>query len=86
LAGRFESACAYWHVRPGVSVYTSPECATAAVCLRPENGPAVELAFTPVVTASREPSSWHPEFGQTVAGSALLAHFEGPSLRSHFTW
>jgi uncharacterized heparinase superfamily protein len=86
LAGRFESACAYWHIRPGVSVSTNPECATAGVCLRPEHGSAVQLAFTPFIAPSRELSSWHPEFGQTVPGSVLLTHFEGPSLRSHFTW
>jgi uncharacterized heparinase superfamily protein len=86
LAGEFESASAFWHLSPDVVVSTSPAGGPGAVSLRSGDDGTVQLSFDRSVVASREPSTWHPEFGRALPNSVLISRFGDSSLVSHFTW
>jgi uncharacterized heparinase superfamily protein len=86
LAGRFESARAFWHLTPEVVLVTGPKPVVTPVSLRLGESAPLHLSFEGSVVTSRESSTWHPEFGLTLPNTVLVTRFEGSTLVARFSW
>lgn len=83
LDGRFASAFAVFTLHPEIKVERRAE---ATVMLSPSNGRARSQLRCPSGQIYEEPSTWHPEFGRTLACARLKATFVGASLTTDITW
>ena len=83
VSGRFDNAEARFHLHPAVQ----PELrSTNEVLLKCERGLIARMSFAAADAVDVVASTWHPEFGLTIASSCVRARFGSAPLRTRIEW
>jgi uncharacterized heparinase superfamily protein len=84
VEGAYASACAFFHLHPGVQI-VSANLDANALELRSADGQRIRVAVeggSLVVGAS----TWHPGFGRSEATQCLVVQFAGKGISTTFQW
>ncbi len=81
IEGGFAEAVARYHLHPAVAASGDNGCGV----LRLSDGHTMRWSVTGGV-ARITPSTWHPEFGQSIASQCIELVFDGPRATIEFTW
>jgi uncharacterized heparinase superfamily protein len=81
IAGGFGQAVAYYHLHPAVRVSGD----NGEGVLQLPDGHTMRWAARGGA-ARIVPSTWHPEFGQSIASNCLQIVFAGPQVTMEFFW
>jgi uncharacterized heparinase superfamily protein len=79
VEGPYCSADCYFHLHPDIQVLQISEFGFALSDLR---GRLLEMQFHGAARVEVAASSWHPEFGVTIASSGIVARLSGTSLKT----
>jgi uncharacterized heparinase superfamily protein len=87
ISGQFRRAEARFHLHPAVQIEETiadgdGEC---MVALRLPQGQRLRVAFEGGLV-KHEPTTWHPEFGQSVPTTCLVNEFSGAIVQARITW
>jgi len=87
ISGTFRKAESRLHLHPAVQIQETiaDGGGELTVTLRLPKEQLVHIAFEGGVV-NREPTTWHPEFGQSVPTICLANEFSGPIARARITW
>lgn len=85
LSGRFGEASALCHLHPGASVQSVDQSGSVYLLL-PGGNAKIRLLCDPPVEICLEQSTWHPEFGQGVNSTMLMASFQSESFSTCLGW
>lgn len=86
VRGGFESASAIFHLHPWVEISSVRNGDNSSeVDLRLDSGESARLAIAGGELVI-EPSTWHPEFGKSIASRRLAVHFRGTTVTTRLTW
>ena len=77
VEGRFRSAECYFHLHPDIQVQRGPG---SLLCLRDSLRPLLEVMFEGAASVDVIDSSWHPQFGISLASRCIVARLGGPQL------
>ena len=82
VTGSFARAQARFHLHPGIAVKTADE---RSLTLSTASGP-VTVAFEGSSSVNVEQSTWHPQFGVSIANRCIVARFENRPLIARVHW
>jgi uncharacterized heparinase superfamily protein len=82
VSGSLTSAAAYFHMHPRLHARAD----AADVAIVSENATDARLSFVGAAQVAVAKSTWHPEFGLSVANEVVVARFAASHLGTRISW